>query len=163
MRSKRNDSRTSCVPASIRRSHAPGRPPNSRGLLDETLVLCPSTEHGRTPNGPSKRGDSVDGRGHWSEVYSILLAGAGVARGRVIGASDARAAFPADRPVSPKDILHTAYHLLGVDAHRTIPDRLGRPVPLVAEGSVVREAAGVKGTPHHERRRPNHLSELPRR
>ena len=109
-----------------------------RGMLDETLVLC-MTEHGRTPNA-ERRGASVDGRGHWSEVYSILLAGAGVAQGRVIGASDARAAFPADRPVSPKDILHTVYHLLGVDAERTIPDRLGRSLPLVAEGSVVREA-----------------------
>lgn len=109
-----------------------------RGLLDETLVLC-LTEHGRTPNA-ERRGASVDGRGHWSEVYSILLAGAGVAKGRVIGASDGRGAFPADRPVSPKDILHTIYHLLSVDAHRTIPDRLGRPLPLVAEGSVVREA-----------------------
>jgi hypothetical protein len=41
--------------------------------------------------------------------------------------------------VSPKDILCTIYHLLGIDPHRTIPDRLGRPMPLVAEGSVVRE------------------------
>ncbi len=108
-----------------------------RGLLDETLVLC-LTEHGRTPNA-ERRGDSVDGRGHWSEVYSILMAGAGVAKGRVIGASDARGAYPADRPVSPKDILHTIYHLLGVDAHRMIPDRLGRPLPLVAESNLVRE------------------------
>ena len=69
----------------------------------------------------------------------MMLAGAGVARGRVVGASDARAAYPSERPVSPKDILHTIYHLLGVDPHRMIPDRLGRPVPLVAEGGVVRE------------------------
>lgn len=108
-----------------------------RGLLDETLIVC-MTEHGRTPQA-ERRGDSVDGRNHWSECYSILLAGAGVAKGRVVGASDARAAYPSERPVSPKDILHTIYHLLGVDAHRTIPDRLGRPVPLVAEGNVVRE------------------------
>jgi hypothetical protein len=96
------------------------------------------TEHGRTPQA-ERRGDSVDGRNHWSECYSMLLAGAGVARGRVVGASDARAAYPSERPVSPKDILHTVYHLLGVDPHRTIPDRLGRPLPLVAEGNVVRE------------------------
>ncbi len=108
-----------------------------RGLLDETLIVC-MTEHGRTPLA-ERRGGSTDGRNHWSECYSILLAGAGVARGRVVGASDARAAYPSERPVSPKDILHTIYHLLGVDSHRTIPDRLGRPVPLVAEGNVVRE------------------------
>ncbi len=108
-----------------------------RGMLDETLVVC-MTEHGRTPHA-ERRGGSLDGRNHWSECYSMLLAGGGVARGRVIGASDARAAYPSERPISPKDILCTIYHLLGIDPHLTIPDRLGRPVPLVAEGSVVRE------------------------
>jgi hypothetical protein len=108
-----------------------------RGMLDETLVVC-MTEHGRTPHA-ERRGDALDGRNHWSECYSMMLAGAGIARGRIVGASDARAAYPSERPVSPKDILHTIYHLVGVDAHRTIPDRLGRPVPLVAEGGVVRE------------------------
>lgn len=108
-----------------------------RGMLDETLVVC-MTEHGRTPHA-ERRGDAIDGRNHWSECYSMLLAGGGVARGRVVGASDGRGAYPSERPVSPKDILCTIYHLLGVDPHRTIPDRLGRPMPLVAEGSVVRE------------------------
>jgi hypothetical protein len=108
-----------------------------RGMLDETLIVC-MTEHGRTPRA-ERRGGSTDGRNHWSECYSILLAGAGVTRGRIVGASDARAAYPSERPTSPKDILHTIYHLLGVDSQRTIPDRLGRPVPLVAEGNVVRE------------------------
>jgi hypothetical protein len=108
-----------------------------RGLIDETLVVC-MTEHGRTPHA-ERRGDSLDGRNHWSQCYSILLAGAGIARGRIVGASDRHAAYPTDRPVSPKDILCTLYHLLGVDPHCMIPDRLGRPLPLVAEGSVVRE------------------------
>jgi uncharacterized protein (DUF1501 family) len=111
-----------------------------RGMLDETLVVC-MTEHGRTPLA-ERRGDSLDGRNHWSECYSMLLAGGGIARGRVVGASDARAAYPSERPVSPKDILCTIYHLLGIDPHRTIPDRLGRPIPLVAEGNVVRELLG---------------------
>src|SRR6516162_4317895 len=108
-----------------------------RGMIDDTLVVC-MTEHGRTPHA-ERRGDSVDGRNHWSECYSMLLAGGGIARGRVVGASDARAAYPSERPVSPKDILHTIYHLVGVDPHRTIPDRLDRPVPLVAEGNLVCE------------------------
>lgn len=108
-----------------------------RGMLDETLVVC-MTEHGRTPQAERRNG-SLDGRNHWSQCYSMMLAGAGVARGRVVGASDARAAYPSERPISPKDILHTIYHLLGVDPTRMIPDRLGRPLPLVAEGAVVPE------------------------
>jgi hypothetical protein len=41
--------------------------------------------------------------------------------------------------VSPKDVLATAYHLLGIDPHTLLNDRTGRPVPLVQDGSVVRE------------------------
>ena len=43
-----------------------------------------------------------------------------------------------DRPVSPKDILATLYHLLGIDHHLTFIDRTGRPVPLV-DGVVVQD------------------------
>ena len=37
-------------------------------------------------------------------------------------------------PVSPKDILATILHLMGIDAHTTIPDRLDRPVPVAGTG-----------------------------
>ena len=36
--------------------------------------------------------------------------------------------------MSPKDILATLYHLLGVDPEGTIPDRLGRPMPVAGDG-----------------------------
>ncbi|HXG11355.1 MAG TPA: DUF1501 domain-containing protein [Gemmataceae bacterium] len=107
---------------------------DARGLLDETLVVCLS-EHGRTPKLQNVAGG---GRDHWSQVYSALLAGGGVARGRVVGKSDKIASSVAERPVSPKDILATVYHLLGIDPHTTLTDRTGRPVPLV-EGNVVGE------------------------
>jgi hypothetical protein len=108
-----------------------------RGMLDETLVLV-MTEHGRTPEAERRNGNA-DGRNHWSHCYSCLFAGAGIAKGRVVGVSDRRAAYVNERPVTPKDVLWTIYNLLGVDPHRMIPDRLARPLPLVAEGSVVRE------------------------
>jgi hypothetical protein len=44
-----------------------------------------------------------------------------------------------DRPVDPKDILCTIYHLLGLDPHRVIFDKAGRPMPLVQGGQIVRE------------------------
>jgi hypothetical protein len=108
---------------------------DARGLLDETLVLVLS-EHGRTPKITTGRGG---GRDHWSRCYSVLLAGGGVARGRVVGRSDKIASDPLDRPVSPKDILATAYHLLGIDPQTTLTDRQGRPLPLVPTGAVVPE------------------------
>jgi hypothetical protein len=55
----------------------------------------------------------------------------------VLGASDRTAAFPKDQPVSPKDVLCTVYHLLGIDPRTPLHDREGRPVPLVPEGKVL--------------------------
>jgi hypothetical protein len=110
---------------------------DSRGLLDETLVLCVS-EHGRTPSMQNVRGG---GRDHWSQAYSCFFAGGGVARGKVIGKTDKVAGTVVDRPVSPKDILATLYYLMGIDPHTTLIDRTNRPVPLV-EGSVVQEMLG---------------------
>jgi hypothetical protein len=110
-----------------------------RGLLDETLVMC-LTEHGRTPQlSQTVRGA---GREHWSSAYSNLLAGGGIARGNVVGASDKHGAFVISDPVTPKDVLCTLYHLLGIDHRTTIPDRLDRPVPLVAEGEVIAQLLG---------------------
>lgn len=112
---------------------------DERGLLDTTLVMC-LTEHGRTPQiFPKERGV---GREHWSQTYCNLIAGGGVAAGRVIGRSDKEGGFVAENPVSPKDVLCTLYHLLGVPPHTTVPDPLGRPLPLVSEGRVLEEALG---------------------
>jgi hypothetical protein len=111
---------------------------DARGLLDETLVLCLS-EHGRTPKLQNTKGG---GRDHWSQAYSGLMAGAGVARGKVIGRTDRIAGTVVERPVSPKDVLATTYHLLGIDPATTLTDRTGRPSPLVQEGSVLHDVLG---------------------
>jgi hypothetical protein len=108
---------------------------DQRGMLDETLVLVLS-EHGRTPKLNSAKGA---GRDHWSQAYSVLLAGGGVARGRVIGKTDSIGGTVADRPVSPKDLLATAYHLLGYDLETTITDKTNRPVSIVPGGQVLRD------------------------
>jgi hypothetical protein len=106
---------------------------DTRGLLDETLVLCLS-EHGRTPKLYNIKGG---GRDHWSRAYCGLLAGAGVARGKVVGKTDKIAGDVIERPISPKDILATVYHLLGIDPETTLRDRTGRPLPLVSDGTVI--------------------------
>jgi hypothetical protein len=107
-----------------------------RGLLDETLVVLLS-EHGRTPRIQSVQGG---GRDHWSRCYSVVMAGGGITRGQVIGRSDKIASDPAERRVSPKDILATIYHLMGIDPTAMLTDRQGRPLPIVPEAEVLTEA-----------------------
>lgn len=101
-----------------------------RGLLDETLVVWMS-EHGRTPRIKNNRGG---GRDHWSRVYSIAMAGGGVGRGNIVGRSDDVAGDVAADPVSPKDILATILHLLGIDPLATVPNRVGQPVHVAGTG-----------------------------
>ena len=94
------------------------------------------SEHGRTPRLTTGNGG---GRDHWSRCYSVVLAGAGVTRGNVIGRSDSIASDPAERRVSPKDLLATIYHLLGIDPTTTLTDQQGRPFALMPEGEVIAE------------------------
>ncbi len=69
----------------------------------------------------------------------MLLAGGGMARGKVVGKTDRIGGTVADRPVSPKDLLATTYHLLGYDLETTLTDRTNRPVSLVPSGQVLRD------------------------
>jgi hypothetical protein len=110
-----------------------------RGLLDDTLVLCLS-EHGRTPQIDSRPRGA--GRHHWSRVYSMVLAGGGAPKGRVVGSSDRLGGDVRDTPISPKDILATSFHLLGIDPHTTVPDAQGRPMPIAGDGELRRELVG---------------------
>jgi hypothetical protein len=95
-------------------------------------VLCIS-EHGRTPQLANVKGG---GRDHWSRAYSAIFAGRGFAAGRVVGKTDRIAGDVAETPVSPKDVLATTYHLLGIDPATSLRDRLGRPLPIAGEGKV---------------------------
>ncbi|HVK15648.1 MAG TPA: DUF1501 domain-containing protein [Fimbriiglobus sp.] len=79
-----------------------------RGLLATTLVLAVG-EFGREPKVNDKAG-----REHWPHCYSALLAGGGVVGGRAIGTSDAKAAKPADTPLTPGDLCATVHHAAGL-------------------------------------------------
>ena len=70
----------------------------SRGLLDTTLVVVMG-EFGRTPK-INKDG----GRDHYPNAGCLLLAGGGVNRGAVIGATDRTGAAPKTRPWGPEDV-----------------------------------------------------------
>ena len=101
---------------------------SSRGLLDETLVVCLG-EMGRTPQATDRWG-----RQHWSTLFPAVLAGGGIRGGIVYGGSDKDAAYPIDHPTKPEDLAATIYHALGIDHHLQLADATGRPVTIVEGG-----------------------------
>jgi hypothetical protein len=116
----------------------------ARGMLDETLIVW-TGEMGRTPRvGQSVVGGAGagrDGRDHWAQCVTSVLAGGGIRGGAVYGSSDRYAAYPASLPTKPADLAATVYHCLGVDPQTTIADRLKRPQTL-CEGEVIRGILG---------------------
>jgi len=107
-----------------------------RGLLDSTLVVMMG-EMGRTP-----KVNAQAGRDHWSMTQSVLFAGGGIKPGIVIGATDKASTAPVSDPVSVEDILRTLFHQMGIDSTKTYNTPLGRPVPIVNGGRVVKDLVG---------------------
>jgi hypothetical protein len=101
---------------------------DARGLLTETLVVCMG-EFGRAPLVAVEKTfkGSSPGRKHWAQCYSIVLAGAGIRRGAVYGASDRYAAYPQSNPISPGDLAATLFHALGIAADTHFTDLTNRP------------------------------------
>lgn len=100
----------------------------SRGLWEQTLVLMLG-EFGRTPVMTP-----TAGRGHWTNVMSLLATGGGLPHGQVIGSTDRKGYDIVERPVRPADLSASVFRHLGIDlgAHWINPQ--GRPVPIVTEG-----------------------------
>jgi Protein of unknown function (DUF1501) len=109
---------------------------DDRGLLETTIVVVMG-EMGRSP-----RINAKAGREHWPQCGFCLFAGGGIRPGTVFGATDKQAAYPAGNPVSPGDLVATIYHLLGVDPHMTVPDRLGRPMSIAHGGEPIWDIVG---------------------
>ncbi|MBO0722438.1 MAG: DUF1501 domain-containing protein [Blastocatellia bacterium] len=99
-----------------------------RGLLSETLVMT-TGEFGRTP-----KINPAGGRDHWPQCWTMFFAGGGVRGGQKIGSSDEIGAYPKDRPVSPAEVVATAYHALGVDLKTELVVEPDRTIKLVDEG-----------------------------
>lgn len=95
---------------------------HQRGLLDETLV-CFITEFGRTP-----RMNKFGGRDHWTDAYSIVMAGAGVPGGRVVGKTDLEGGYVMDDPHTPEEYAATILEKLGIDRSQPLYTPANRPV-----------------------------------
>jgi hypothetical protein len=105
----------------------------ARGRLDSTLIIA-AGEFGRTP-----LINASGGRDHWPGVWSIAMAGGGIRGGQVLGASDAQAGSPADRPVTPQDVHATIYHSLGIDSAQRLVRSQEKTLTLVDQGQPIRE------------------------
>jgi len=106
---------------------------DERGMLDETLVVAVG-EFGRSPRkGLSTSGNDndADGRDHWPYCFTAVVAGAGVRRGHVHGASDETGSAPVAGAVHPCDLLATIYHALGIDPATMVLNHLNQPRELV--------------------------------
>jgi uncharacterized protein (DUF1501 family) len=82
----------------------------ARGLLEDTLV-CVMSEFGRTP-----RINDRYGRDHWGTAWSVVLGGAGVQPGAIIGKTNANGTAVEDRKVDHGHVFHTLLHAIGVDS-----------------------------------------------
>jgi len=102
-----------------------------RGMLDSTLVMV-TTEVGRSP-----KVNKDNGRDHWPRVFSIALAGGGIKKGQIYGASDATASEPAKDALSVEDLATTMYHQLGIVADKELMAPGGRPIEIVKDGKLI--------------------------
>jgi hypothetical protein len=95
----------------------------SKGLLESTLVVV-ATEFGRKPSFEG------GGRGHHPLVFSTVLAGGGVRRGFVHGASDAKGYAPEADGVTPGSLHATIAHAAGLPVQTEILTPAGRPMEI---------------------------------
>ena len=104
-----------------------------RGMLNDVLVVF-CTEFGRTP-GLELRGGGKDGRDHHPNGFTIWMAGAGVKKGFVHGATDELGYHALGDGHYVTDLHATVLHLMGLDNRRLeVPGRRrieldhGRPI-----------------------------------
>lgn len=89
-----------------------------RGLLDSTLVVAMG-EFGRTPWINQARG-----RDHYPNAWSLMMAGCGLKKGVVVGATDIDGVDVAEKAFNEKNLFATIFSALGIDPYAAydIPD-----------------------------------------
>lgn len=114
-----------------------------RGMLEDTLVLW-GGEFGRTPTvelpDPGANSGMSNGRDHNPYGFSMWLAGAGLKKGHVHGATDEFGFAALEKPVHVHDLHATMLHLLGFHHERFTYRYAGRDFRLTdVHGHVVKE------------------------
>jgi hypothetical protein len=114
-----------------------------RGLLDETLVVCGS-EFGRTPvmetGGGNADGRVQNGRDHNPFGFTMWLAGGGVKKGYIHGATDEFGFKAIEKPVDVHDLHATILYLMGIDHKKLTYRYSGRDFRLTdVAGNVIHD------------------------
>jgi hypothetical protein len=130
----------------------------TRGLLDDTIVVL-APENGKGPDFTSKWKEGgthpgeKGGRQHWGNGYSCVVAGGGFQGGHAIGEMDDDGRTVVSRPIYPWDMWESAYQLLGIDPHDTLPNPSGCVAPVsqalacsLPRGGILTEIMGPGGT-----------------
>ena len=104
-----------------------------RGMLDDTLVIW-GGEFGRTPTvelpTPGANAGKMNGRDHNHYGFTYWMAGGGVKRGAVYGATDEFGFAAAENPVHVHDLHATILYLLGFDHTKLTFRHAGRDYRL---------------------------------
>ena len=96
-----------------------------RGMLDETLVVW-TGEFGRTPDNNKRGGVYSLGRGHNVDAMTMLLAGGGVKKGAIVGATDDIGASAVETVHPIRDLHVTLLRLMGLDDNKLTYFHAGR-------------------------------------
>jgi hypothetical protein len=109
------------------------------GLLDDTLVVW-AGEFGRSPDNGIRRGGQAWGRDHNANAMAVWMAGGGVKRGHIVGATDETGGAAVESVHPIKDFHATLLHLLGLDDNKLRFLHAGREKQLSQTGAeLIRE------------------------
>jgi hypothetical protein len=111
--------------------------------LDKRVLLVVTGEFGRTPRIGNSVGTQTGimqpGRDHWPQAMSLIMSGGGMRTGQIVGSTNSKGEYPADRPLTPNDLWATVYRHLGIDYENSFPDHRGRPMPILPFGEPIKE------------------------
>jgi uncharacterized protein (DUF1501 family) len=105
---------------------------DAKKLLASTLVVCMG-DFGRTP-----RINGNDGRDHYPQAWSAVLAGGGVRGGTVHGQTDDSGAKVVADAVAVPDLFATLASQLGLDPGESVTSPVGRPIAITDDGTPVK-------------------------
>jgi hypothetical protein len=106
---------------------------HQRGTLKNTLVILLG-EFGRTP-----KINPGAGRDHWSFAMSVLMAGAGIPGGQIVGATDVKGYYANENVYRPEDFAASIYTKMGIDHGQVLHDTANRPIQLIDRGHLIKE------------------------